>query len=138
MSSIFGADPALIVTGISAILQASQTWMAYRDAKRAGEVFRIQMRQGASTHGLQDAAKQLGSIAPPKVVQSLGRRVEKCWTRYDDILNSNEGVYLPQEVDDATAAVGRCVCSELRRLIKVNGSLPAGDFQKWWSHFRCS
>jgi hypothetical protein len=137
MSFAFGADPNLIVTGISAVLQAAQTWMAYRDSRRAREVFQVRMQQGVNTPVLRAAVNQLITLAPPTVVSSLGRRVEKCWTRYDEVLNAPDGTYLPQEIDDATEAVRRCVCIELKRLHRVNGSLPPGQFQQWWNKYGC-
>ena len=119
MSSAMGVDPSLIVTGISAVLQATQTWIAYRDSRRAAEVFQLEMRKGTRTPGLANAASQLVTLAPPNIVSALGNRVEKCWSRYADMLNAPDGSFMPQDIDDATQAVKACVCRELKRLLAI-------------------
>ena len=135
--SFAGMDPSLIVTGISAVLQATQTWIAHRDSRRAAEVFRLEMRRGTSAPGLSLAAKQLVTLAPANVVAALGDRVEKCWTRYEEVLSAPDGSFMPQEIDDATKAVRACVCRELRRLLAVNGTFPPGKFADWWRQYEC-
>ena len=132
-----GADPSLIVSGISAVLQAAQTWMTYRDARRASNAFESVIGTGESNPVLAQTTRQLINLAPEKEVQSLGLRVEKCWVRYSEILDSEEGSYMPQEIDSATEAVKRCICRELKRLKSINGSLPPGKLSEWWSEYKC-
>ena len=138
MSAAMGMDPSLIVSGISAVLQAAQTWIAYRDSRRAASVFTDAMASGTSNPDLANAALQLVSLAPPQVVNALGNRVQVCWDRYVDILGAPPGSFMPPEIDDATEAVKACVCRELKRLRSVNGSLPPGQFSDWWNEYKCS
>lgn len=129
-------DPGLIVSGISAVLQAAQTWIAYKDSKRAAEEFRLEIGRGAQSPALANAASQL-SLAPPNVVAALGTRVEECWNKYYEMLTAPSGTYMPTDLDDATEAVKRCVCRELKRLKAVNGHLPPGKFTEWWRQYGC-
>lgn len=138
MSAAMGMDPSLIVSGISAVLQAVQTWMAYRDSQRAADTFSDVMARGTSDPRLAHAATQLVTLAPSEVVSALGARVQFCWDRYLDILGAPPGSFLPPEIDDATEAVKACVCRELKRLKSVNGSLPPGQFTQWWNQYKCS
>ncbi|HEY9224536.1 MAG TPA: hypothetical protein VIP27_10350 [Variovorax sp.] len=138
MAAVFGGmDPSLIVSGIAAVLQAAQTWVAFRDRRRAADTFAEGMAAGTSDAELALAAVQLTSIAPLEVLNALGARTEKCWTNYHEILVSPDGTYMPQEIDEATHAVKLCVCRELRRLRSINGSLPQGKFQQWWDQYGC-
>jgi hypothetical protein len=130
-------DPSLIVSGIAAVLQAAQTWIAVRDTRRAANAFEATFSRAASSPALLNAATQLATLAPPHVVAALGNRVQACWTKYVDILNAPSGSYLPQDIDDATEAVKACVCRELRRLRSVNGTLPPGQLSDWWSQYQC-
>lgn len=138
MSAAMGMDPSLIVSGISAVLQAAQTWIAYRDSRHAARVFSDVMASGTSNPILAHAATQLFSLAPPQVINALGNRVQVCWDRYIDILGAPPGSFLPPEIDDATEAVKACVCRELKRLKSINGSLPSGQFTKWWNEYKCN
>lgn len=133
-SAIGGRGPALIVSEISAVLQTAQTWIAYRDSNRAGEVFRSAMRSGASDPFLSQAANQL-SMVPARVLNAMGMRVEVCWTHYEEMLIAPPGSFMSHELDDATEAVKRCVCRELKRLKSLNGLLPPGKFTQWWVHY---
>lgn len=130
-------DPTLVVSGISAVLQAVQTWIASRDSGRAAAAFSNTISTATLSPALVNAANQLASLAPPQVVTALGNRVQACWTKYVDILNAPGGSYLPQDIDDATEAVKACVCRELKRLRSVNGSLPPGQLADWWNQYQC-
>ena len=48
MSAAMGMDPSLMVTGISAVLQAAQTFFGYTEPYRAATVFADAMAGGAS------------------------------------------------------------------------------------------
>lgn len=80
-TAAMGMDPTLIVSGISAVLQAVQTWIAYRDSQRAADAFSDAMARGTSDPALATAATQLVSLAPPGVVNALGNRVQACWSQ---------------------------------------------------------
>jgi hypothetical protein len=56
MSAAMGVDPSLIVSGISAVLQAVQTWIAYRDSRRAAAAFSDTMAKGTADPALALAA----------------------------------------------------------------------------------
>jgi hypothetical protein len=125
-------DPALIISGISAVLKAIDTWVKYKDSQRAANEFAGRLRQAQADPNVQQQGRTLANIVPQPILDSMGARVQKCWDNYNDVL---KGGYLPGEIDDATRDVKACICRELRRLHSLNGSIPAGELSAWWSQY---
>jgi hypothetical protein len=125
-------DPTLIVTGFSAVLQATQTWLQYRDSKRAAEAFRSRITNAPKETRILQQAATLAQLVPQPILDTLGGRARKCWERYLDVL---KGDFLPGEVDEATQNVKKCLCRELKRIHDLNGSIPAGDLSEWWNAY---
>jgi hypothetical protein len=120
-------DSALFVSGVSAVLQAIQTWLQFRDSKRASSEFQSRYRTSLADPEIVQQANVLDSIVPAEVMQTMLARARKCWKRYSEVL---EGNFLPSEVDDATEAVKQCICRELKRIKDLNGVIPDGDLRK--------
>ncbi len=131
-------DPILIVSAISGILQAVQTWIAVRDQKQATAAFDRGIKSGPSDVNVLAAAAQLSSLAPPSIIDAYGQRLQKCWTTYETMIRAPDGSYMPPEIDDATVAVKRCICRELARLKSINGSFPPGKLADWWNEYGCA
>jgi hypothetical protein len=124
-------DPALFISGVSATMQAIQTWIKYRDYERASDVFDQQYSSGQTDPRIQAQSQILKSIVPKPVLDELTKRAKQCWDRYLEILK-NPQKYLPQEIDDATLAVKACVSRELKRISDLNdGALPEGVLDDW-------
>lgn len=123
-------DPTVLIAGLSATLQAIQTWIQYKDRGRAITEF----DQAVVNIDIDVLAqsRHLNIIIPPDVLDDLTERVKRCWTRYREVLKDTSG-YLPADVDDATLAVKRCVMRELTRIYDLNnGVIPDGILKKWW------
>jgi hypothetical protein len=64
----------------------------------------------------------LKQIVPESTAQLITKRVNTCWENYEKLLN---GDYLPEQVEEGTRKLIRCVCREIMRLIELNGgALP--------------
>jgi hypothetical protein len=131
-------DPTTILAGVSALLQSIQTWYQVRDSRRASETFSGAYEITLKSHltGRMEIfyqAEMLENIVPKPVLLTMGKRLEKCWTRYHAVL---EGDFLPAEIDEATQNVKRCVCRELSRLAELTGGeIPTGILSEWWTTY---
>jgi len=122
----------IIIAGISATMEAIELWLSVRDRLRARRVFVDSYQRITPSQRLE--ARQLESLVPPDVLDSMKERVERCWERYSKVLKDEQG-YLPDEVDSATQAVQRCICRELQRLLELNREIPPGTLKRWWDAY---
>ncbi len=76
----------------------------------------------------------LADIVPHDVLDLMIQRVRKCWDYYKEVLEAEED-FLPAQVDNATRAFERCICRELKRIMRLNKSLPPGDLERWWKAY---
>ena len=122
----------LFVASISAALQAVQTWLSIRDAKSASSAGRRQYQSALREPRYLTQARALESIVPADILETMSGRVQACWKSYHKVIGSDDE-YLPDEIDNATSAVKRCICRELQRIRDLNGGhIPEGDLQDWW------
>jgi hypothetical protein len=122
----------LIISGLSAALQAIQTWYQIRDSREAARVFDTEYRLQLDSPAMKTAARRLENLVPDAILETMKQRVQSCWTRYQEVLT---GGFLPGEIDEATQSLKLCVCRELRRIRELNGSLPAGILSEWWDAY---
>lgn len=122
-----------LFAGISAAAAAAQAWYKHRDSKRAAATFDKTYEQVISSNEAASAATELVAIIPEDVIRDLEGRADNCWTGYRKVLG---GDYLPDEVEHATDAVQGCVCRELRRIDKLNGSIPP-RWKGQWQQYKC-
>lgn len=127
-------DALVFVSGISAVLQAIDVWITERSSRAAARVYTLQVGKAQKDADLQSQATALSSVIPKKVLSAMVRRVQQCWDKYLKVL---EGGYLPDEIDEATEAVKKCICRELNRIVQLNGSVPTGVLRLWWDSY-CS
>lgn len=123
----------IIIAGISATIQAIDFWLTHRDKFGASRTFESAYPRINTDPSLKAEARALESLVPPEVLDTMQRRVERCWSRYNEVLK--DGGFLPQEVDEATEAVKRCICRELERIRSLNGSIPSGTLSRWWEQY---
>lgn len=127
------ADPSIIISAISAGLQAIQTWIAYRDLRKTRDALESEVASAATSDEIRQQAEVLGELIPAEVLVLMTTRVDLCWTRFKEVVGT--GGYLPAEVDEAVDAAKKCICRELRRINQLNGSLPPGKLQEWWNQY---
>jgi hypothetical protein len=122
---------ALIISTISAVLQALQTWHEFRGTSDTT----VKTRPITATEVAQQAAV-LRSILSQQTLEIMARRMKDCETYFSEMLES-KGKYLPQEIDEGSVAVGACMCRELWRMKRANGSIPEGVLQEFWYTLDC-
>jgi hypothetical protein len=125
-------DPAtLIISTISAVLQALQTWHELRGTSNVA----VKIKPITAADVAQQAAV-LRSILTQQTLEIMARRMKDCETYFSEMLES-KGKYLPQEIDEGSVAVGACMCRELWRIKRANGSIPDGVLQEFWYTLDC-
>lgn len=131
-------DPTLIISGFSAALQAVQTWLQFRDRKRAAVAFKSRYTEAQTEPKIQQQAATLRTLVPQNILDVMGKRVQNCWDNYETVLE-NDKKYLPGQVDDATDAMIACACRELNRIYKLNKNIPEGPLRDFWeAHCRAA
>lgn len=127
-------DPALVIAAISAVSEAIQAWVSFKDRRRTADVLEKSAEIARSSPTVQKEAEVLSTLIPSDVFATMTQRVHRCWERYHDVVRS-EGDYLPEEIDEANQAVQRCICRELKRIHDLNGYIPEGILKKWWDAY---
>jgi hypothetical protein len=123
-----------LFAGISAAAAAIQVWYKSRDKRTAATEFDNVYEMTFASPEANAAATELVAIIPEEVIRALEERAHSCWTGFRKVLDPQE--YLPEEVDNATEAVQACICRELGRIKKLNGSIP----NRWlpqWQRYKC-
>lgn len=123
-----------LFAGISAASAAVQAWYRHRDARRAAATFDETYDSALASPEAAAAAEELIAVIPEQVIKDLEARADNCWTGYRRVLG---GDYLPNEIDHATDAVQGCVCRELWRINKLNGSIPT-RWKGQWERYDCA
>lgn len=125
-------DSTLLITGVSASLQAIQTWLQFRDSRRAAAEFVLRREEAPGESRIQAEAVALDAIVPADVMATMTERARRCWERYHSVL---KGGFLPEEIDEATEALKKCICRELSRIKALEGRIPEGVLQTWWRQY---
>jgi hypothetical protein len=132
-----GTDPNLIVSAITAVLQAVQTWYAHKDARRAADEMDKLIGTGRTDPEFIRTTEELQSLVPPEVFAAIERRIEACWVRYAEILEAPVGKYSEAEITAATEVAKTGICTELSRVKSLAGQLPPGKLSSWWKLYGC-
>jgi type III restriction enzyme len=122
-----------IVALVSASMQAVDLWLSVRDKGKAKQALQ-QVQTIQALPATKAEALNLVIISEDLLV-TFSERVKRCFDKYKEGLDDEH--FLPGEIDDATKAMKRCVCRELKRLHSVNGSVPDGSLKQWWEKYRC-
>lgn len=127
-------SPELITATISAGMQAIELWINLKDREKAKNALtQIPIIQNTAEN--RGEAINLTNLLSPELLETFSGRVKKCFDKYQSVLNDEK--FLPQEIDDATIAVRRCVCRELARLKDLNGFIPDGILFRYWKVYQC-
>ena len=123
------------ISGVSAVSSAVSAWVKYRDSQRAKEQFDRQFQEKQEAPKTTEQAERLSAVVPQKILDKLSDRAKRCWERYAKVL---EGDFLPEEIDEATEAVKKCLCREIGRIKSLNGSIPDEDLEKAYEQYECA
>lgn len=122
------------IRDFNAIKAAVDEWGYSRNERRLKSIL-ARGKNIAINNQLKSEADQLMELVPVTIIESIEGRVRRCWDRYEEILNSDR--FLPGEIDEATEAVIKCICRELKRLLRLNGEIPSGIMRRWWNEYSC-
>lgn len=106
---------------------------------KAPSTFKVVARQVVQTEvekKYNDEVLTLQMLVPTTVLNSFERRIDRCWTMYNQVLATDDE-YLPTDIDDASVALQKCICRELNRLLIVNGGIPDGRMLNYWEKYKC-
>lgn len=81
-----------LIAGVSAVMQAIQTWLAYRSLRQSSQKFDAAEIAARRSEAVAREADIIQNLVPPDILESLTKRAKKCWTKYKKILDS-EGEY---------------------------------------------
>lgn len=127
-------EPGLIIAAISATMQAIDLWKKSRDKNSTKEAF-SKVESLKDSPEIQEEANQLRLLIRPDILDSFENRIQICMNRYKKVIDSVE--FLPQELDEATEALLKCICRELNRILKINGEIPNGVLKDYWEQYNC-
>ncbi len=121
----------VIIAGISAALQAMQTWLQYRDQAQTARAFDETYETQLTSPEVQSEAQRIADIIPREVLDDMQSRTYECWRRFRATLNDKS--LLQDEVDNAMTTLQRCICSEIARIHLLNrGVISDGKLREWW------
>jgi hypothetical protein len=127
-------DPQTMIAAVSAVLQAIQTWIAYRDKTASSRSFDQAFSEAHTDPKVAAEGATLSNLVPSDILGTMTGRVETCWKHFRIIIAPNSA-YVDPEVDEQVEAVKRCICRELRRLYRLNRSIPPGKLSDWWNAY---
>jgi len=124
----------LLVSIVSTGMQAIQLWHELRERTKVADLIKTVEIAKISTETVEEA-QTLQILIPRDILNALADRVNQCWSKYKKIIESSD--YLPQEIDEATEALKKCICRELRRIYELNKEIPSGILKRWWDAYEC-
>ena len=110
-----------------------------QDIEKAQNTFNVVARQVVQTDVENKYNKEVSTLqmlVPKHVLHSFERRIDTCWTMYNQVLATDDE-YLPTDSDNASIALQKCICRELNRLLIVNGEIPNGFMLDYWGKYKC-
>ncbi len=127
--------PEMILTAVNATLEAISIYTRLKDKKAAKKIIDAAL---ASTPSLQTIkqVRIISDLIPVGILNQFYTRIENCHNNYYKVLSDDER-YLPEQIDKAGHALINCICTELNRLLLVNGSIPTGELSKLWEGYKC-
>jgi len=98
--------------------------------------FHVFVYAAAHSMSVQREATRIVDLLPPDLVAQLTKRVLECTDKLRQVL-SREDEYFIEDVEKGVLTFKRCVCRELAILLELNGRLPEGTFEEWWTLYKC-
>ncbi|MBP7260533.1 MAG: hypothetical protein KBB37_04535 [Bacteroidia bacterium] len=132
-------DPTITYKDRLKDLMALFDAIATQPKEKDGNIFKVAARQIVQTEvesKYDSNVSRLQMLIPKNVLESFEMRIERCWTMYNKVLVADRE-YLPDDIDDSSYALQKCICRELQRLLFVNGDIPDGLMQQYWDKYKC-
>ena len=116
------------------MMAAISVWQQERNYKLTKAEYDRVYKESQESPEILAEAEILAKLLPPKTLDLLHQRVDACWEEFDESINSEAD---RDSADDAEINLEDCVCSELRRIKRLNGDVPKGKLRDWWNHYGC-
>lgn len=126
---------AAVFGGISAAKDAIDFWRDTGGSPQVRSEFARLRVEPSLTLNAFSAAVDANKILPDYVMDVFVKRVDNCFQMFVKVMT---GPFMPQELDDASENIIHCVCSELRRLRRVNGGVLPSQWNELWERYNCS
>lgn len=126
--------PELLVAIVSAVMRGVETWNSIRDRRRAAREASKTFDESLISNEVILEGQHLANLVPEPILMEMIKDVNDCWQRYLEIYQSKRD-YLPQELDDASEAVMKCICRVLRRMYSLNRRIPPGRLTRYWDEY---
>jgi hypothetical protein len=128
----------LIIATVSALLQGIDTWLAYRDARRARHHAQVVFQSTLTNPQTITRARVLVELVPKETLDRIHRKVNKCYDKFNEMLDNVGDKYFPDDVTEAsTGALPYCVCDSLYIMKNVVGDLPDEELRDAWRKYNC-
>jgi len=129
-----GLDAELLIAVAAGVTVGSEVWLSSSDRVRAAYAALDAFDEALRSDDTFSARDAIESLLPEDILAMMIRRVDRCWDRYRRVLTDDQR-FIPEELDEATAAVQSCLCRELYRILRLNRSLPSVTLQKYWNAY---
>lgn len=123
----------LLIAGIQAILAAMGVWQKERDYNKAQVAYRETFSETLKAPDIQARAADLQQVLPPHIAKSFRDNLDTCWERFGNCI---KGKSTDEELVPCEETNRECICSNLRAVVRNNGSLPP-DLYPLWMQFGC-
>jgi hypothetical protein len=126
-------DYANLIAAIQGIIAAIGVWQTERNYKKTQETYRDTVAATLRAPDIRVRAETLRQILPPNIAQTFRDNLDACMERFNGCI---KGKSTDEEFVSCEEANQKCICSNLRALLRSNGSLPP-DLYPLWMTFGC-
>lgn len=116
-------------------MAALGVWQKERDYKRTRETYQTVLAESLRSIEIQNEARLVATLLPQLALDLLGERAERCWGEFERAINPAAG-NAPNPAQ-AEPQLELCLCTELRSIKRLNGTIPPGKLREWWNHYGC-
>lgn len=129
-----GLDAELLIAVAAGVTAGTEVWLSSSDRVRAAYAALQAFDDALQSDETFSARDAIENLVPEHILALMIRRVDRCWDRYRHVL-TDDSRFIPEELDEATAAVQSCVCRELYRILRLNRALPSTTLQRYWNAY---
>ena len=123
------------ITGVVSVgLQVFQIWKETKDLNEVRNVT-SNFDKIIDSYEVKSDGINIENLVPKPILVSLNNRVDRCWKYFKDV--ADNPTILPSEYEKYQEGFRKCICRELKAIIRLNGKLPSPIMDKWWKLYGC-
>jgi hypothetical protein len=127
----------ILIAAFRGIFHGIQTWLQYKDRKKTKKAQESAYEETLRADKTRVVAKKLISIVPERTMELLKKRVEKCYKKFNRMLE-NEDEFFEEDITGAARnALPACVCRNLGTIVDVAGEIPDEELKEAWGEYKC-